>query len=69
MVNGSDANLSQIQAGMAWHYKQYQREQSAADRQTNSATEDAAKSNKLGLWADVDPAPPWAWRSDQKGHH
>lgn len=69
LVSGHDANLAQIRAGMAWHYKLYQHEQSAADRQTYSVAEDAAKSNKLGLWADVDPVPPWAWRSDQKSRH
>ncbi len=69
MVNGIDANLAQIRAGIAWHYKQYQREQSAEDRQAYSAVEDAAKSNKLGLWADVDPVQPWVWRADRKNHH
>jgi endonuclease YncB( thermonuclease family) len=69
LVNGQDANLAQIEAGMAWHYKQYQREQSPADRQTYSDAEESAKSKRLGLWADVDPVPPWAWRSDQRSHH
>lgn len=69
LVNGQDANLAQVQAGMAWHYKQYQREQSGTDRQAYSAAEDAAKSNKLGLWSDADPVPPWAWRSEQKSHY
>ena len=32
MVNGEDVNLEQIEAGMAWHYKKYQGEQSASDR-------------------------------------
>jgi len=69
LVNGHDANLAQIQAGMAWHYKQYQREQSAEDRKIYSAAEDTAKSSKLGLWSGADPVPPWTWRSDQKSHH
>ena len=32
MVNGEDVNLEQVEAGMAWHYKKYQREQSTVDR-------------------------------------
>ena len=32
LVNGKDANLAQVQSGMAWHYKAYQREQSVLDR-------------------------------------
>lgn len=29
-----DCNLLQVKRGLAWHYKQYQREHSPADRQT-----------------------------------
>ncbi|MGH8489110.1 MAG: thermonuclease family protein [Gammaproteobacteria bacterium] len=32
LVNGADAGLNQIQSGMAWHYKRYEREQFAEDR-------------------------------------
>ncbi len=32
LVDGLDVNLEQIKAGMAWHYKQYQDEQSDGDR-------------------------------------
>jgi hypothetical protein len=32
IVQGLDANIEQVKAGLAWHYKQYQREQSEADR-------------------------------------
>ncbi len=67
-VFGLDANLAQIHAGMAWHYKHYQREQSAADRQSYSVAEDVARSSRLGLWSDVEPAPPWDWRVAQRKH-
>jgi endonuclease YncB( thermonuclease family) len=30
MVNGNDVNLEQVEAGTAWHYKKYQREQTAS---------------------------------------
>jgi endonuclease YncB( thermonuclease family) len=33
MINGVDANLEQVKAGMAWHYKQYAKEQEARDRE------------------------------------
>ena len=29
LTNGADADLRQIEAGLAWHYKQYQNEQNA----------------------------------------
>ncbi|MBA2962164.1 MULTISPECIES: thermonuclease family protein [Ramlibacter] len=38
VVSGVDCNLRQVQAGLAWHYKQYQREQSAPDRRSCCVT-------------------------------
>ena len=32
LIDGQDANLEQITRGFAWHYKEYQREQSENDR-------------------------------------
>ena len=33
IVGSQDANLSQLQSGLAWHYKAYESEQSIADRE------------------------------------
>ena len=66
LVGGVDANLSQIRAGLAWHYKQYQRDQSFEDRQLYSEAEDTARSSQRGLWADANPTPPWDWRKQQR---
>jgi endonuclease YncB( thermonuclease family) len=49
-VNGVDANLKQIKAGLAWHYKKYADEQSEADRKTYSDAEIKARDAKLGFW-------------------
>jgi endonuclease YncB( thermonuclease family) len=65
LVGGRDANLSQIEAGMAWHYKQYQREQSVADRVIYSEAETKAASSKQGLWIENNPVAPWDWRKDR----
>lgn len=62
LVNGQDVNLVQVERGMAWFYRQYQREQSPNDRRLYEAAEDAAKAGKRGLWRDVDPVPPWDFR-------
>ena len=32
LIDGRDANLAIIAAGLAWHYKKYQKEQAASDR-------------------------------------
>lgn len=62
LVGGRDANLSQVRAGMAWHYKQYEKEQSATDRVAYAQAEQAAHAAHVGLWHDTAPIPPWDFR-------
>lgn len=62
IVDGVDANLEQVKSGMAWHYKQYQREQSEEDRLTYSAAENEARKDRRGLWQEDEPSPPWEYR-------
>lgn len=62
LVDGIDANLEQVKAGMAWHYKQYQREQSEEDRLAYSEAEDEARNARRGLWQEIEPTPPWEYR-------
>jgi Staphylococcal nuclease homologue len=57
-----DLCLDQVKAGMAWHYKQYQDEQSAADREAYGAAECAAMKAKVGLWGDSHPVQPQDFR-------
>jgi len=65
LVNGQDVNLVQVERGMAWFYRQYQREQSPNDRRLYEAAEDAARADKRGLWRDADPMPPWEFRHNK----
>jgi endonuclease YncB( thermonuclease family) len=62
LVNGHDVNLVQVERGMAWFYRQYQREQSPEDRKLYDAAEAIAKVEKRGLWHDVAPIPPCDFR-------
>lgn len=62
IVNGQDANLGQVQAGLAWHYKQYEKEQLASDRSSYAQAEIDARTRKVGLWHDAAPTPPWDFR-------
>jgi len=66
LLDGKDINLEQVKAGMAWHYKEYQREQSPQDREIYARAEDEARSARRGLWADADPIEPSAFRKEQK---
>ena len=66
LLSFADANLAQVQRGLAWHYKAYERERSSADRKAYSDAEAQAKTARLGLWADADPVPPWVFRHQKK---
>ena len=62
LLDGQDICHQQIKAGLAWHYKKYQNQQPIADRDAYSASETAAKNEKLGLWSDPRPMAPWDFR-------
>jgi endonuclease YncB( thermonuclease family) len=57
-----DAGLAQIRAGMAWHDKEYEKDQSPSDRRDYAAAEQQARAARIGLWADRNPAAPSDWR-------
>lgn len=61
-VNDS-LNLNQwlVAHGYAWWYPQYGKE-----RRHWKQVEAQARAQKLGLWADDDPTPPWEWRKNRK---
>ena len=40
----------------------YSREQSEVDQVLYEAAEDQARAERVGLWRDPDPVPPWEWR-------
>ena len=62
LADGEDVDLDQVKAGMASHYKQYEDEQSATDRQAYAAAECAAMKSKVGLWNDPRPVQPQDFR-------
>ena len=65
MLDDRDICLDQIKAGMAWHYKYYQSEQSPVDRQLYTDAEVEARTTRRGLWSNTNPTPPWSFR---QGH-
>lgn len=66
LVNGQDVNLEQIRRGCAWHYKQYQNEQTLEDRLSYANAEDKARAGKVGLWVEGGAVAPWEWRRQFK---
>ncbi len=61
-VGGTVINLAMVKVGMAWVYRKY-----AHNVPDYYAAEDEADWQRLGLWSDADPVPPWEWRKKQTG--
>ena len=61
-----DAGLLQIEAGLAWWYRKYAKEQAPIDQVSYEAAEAKAKIHRLGLWSEGEPMPPWEWRQARK---
>lgn len=57
-----DAGLRQIEAGFAWWYRKYAKEQSSSDQTAYEAAEANAKASARGLWSQNNPIPPSEWR-------
>ncbi|MEK6280197.1 MAG: thermonuclease family protein [Acidobacteriota bacterium] len=66
-LEGEDACLEQIKAGLAWHFKKYEKEQSQADQDLYARSEVEAHTQNRGLWKDSNPTPPWDYRRYKTG--
>jgi endonuclease YncB( thermonuclease family) len=62
-VENKDINLVMIQAGLAWHYKRYAREQPAGEARVYAQAEELARAQLLALWLEGIPIAPWEWRA------
>lgn len=62
-IDELSVNQRQVQAGMAWVYDYF----CTSDICRTWKVEEAmARKEKLGLWKDADPTPPWQWRRTHK---
>jgi endonuclease YncB( thermonuclease family) len=66
VLDGTDINLEQIKAGMAWHYKFYEDEQTPEDRDAYAKAEAEARAARRGLWQDPNPVDPYQFRKEEK---
>ncbi len=57
-----DAALLQLEAGLAWWFRDERREQPLAEQGYYEYAEFDARNRRLGLWRDAAPIPPWQWR-------
>lgn len=65
-VGSGDVNLAQISSGLAWHYKEYEKEQSLSDRLRYAKEEQEARDARRGLWYDPSPVAPWDFRKSKR---
>jgi micrococcal nuclease len=55
-MDGIDVNRQMVASGNAWHYTTYSNDASLAEAQRQ------AQAQRLGLWAQQSPMPPWEYR-------
>jgi endonuclease YncB( thermonuclease family) len=65
-VDGADVGWVMLRSGWAWHYKQYERDQSLSQRMQYAEAEGVARLEAVGLWVDFAPVPPWQWRRGKR---
>jgi endonuclease YncB( thermonuclease family) len=66
ILDGKDINLEQVKAGMAWHYKFYEDEQTPEGRELYAKAEAEARAARRGLWQDPNPTEPYQFRKEEK---
>ena len=59
-VNGQNVNAELVKQGMAWVYRKYNKDMDLYE------LESRAKKEKLELWLDENPIPPWEWRRGKR---
>ena len=59
-IDSVNVNEALLQAGLAWHYKKYDKNPDWAKM------EEVAKRNRVGLWVEDDAVAPWEWRKAQR---
>lgn len=59
LLDEEDLNLALLRNGWAWAYRQYLQE---PFRTPYLATEENARRERRGIWAESNPMAPWEWR-------
>lgn len=58
---GVNINNAMVASGYAWWYQHF-----APYERRLAASEQRAREQRLGLWAQPDPVPPWEWRRGER---
>ncbi|NLS97593.1 MAG: hypothetical protein GXX96_36095 [Planctomycetaceae bacterium] len=62
LPDGRNLNQELIRQGWAWWFRKYSKDEGLAKLEAE------ARAAKRGLWADLNPTPPWDWRAAQKNN-
>jgi endonuclease YncB( thermonuclease family) len=66
LADGKDMNLEQLKRGFAWYDKSRAQDLPAQDREAYAAAEADARMQRVGLWRDAKPIPPWEYRQGRR---
>ncbi|MGB2579468.1 endonuclease YncB(thermonuclease family) [Elusimicrobium simillimum] len=61
--NDTDINRNMVEDGHAWVYTQYCK---TLGCERLEELQYRARQDKIGLWKDKNPTPPWTWRKNNK---
>ena len=59
-VDGLDVNAVLVRGGYAWVYRKYSDDAELYDMEAG------ARKYRRGLWAHLNPIPPWEWRRGRR---
>jgi endonuclease YncB( thermonuclease family) len=63
-VRGGLVNAELVRQGMAWVYTHYCKQPTLCH--SLHEIEDAARMNRVGLWRERKPTPPWVWKHSRR---
>lgn len=64
-IGTKDINLRMVQAGMAWHYKQFESVLDKSIARKYAQSEQTARFEQQGLWQQPNQQAPWDWRKNR----
>jgi endonuclease YncB( thermonuclease family) len=60
--NEMDVGQQMVRDGVAWYDSTYDKELGQLSSRLYAESEQAARSERRGIWQDTSPIPPWEWR-------
>jgi endonuclease YncB( thermonuclease family) len=65
LIDGQDAGLELLKQGLCWVHEKYVGEAAAEIQTGYRDAQHKAEAERVGLWQDPDPVPPWQWRKEK----